>query len=112
MSPRFSDLQDPEDGHWRPFAYARQHLNFFRVHVLALCVFILESQRRNLYAIPCSTFTPLIFSAIFYASNGDYHISYIDALFNCVSAMTVCGLATVVRLCRSRGGYALNGSRT
>lgn len=42
-----------------------------------------------------STFTPLIASAIFYASNGDTHISYIDALFNCVSAVTVCGLATV-----------------
>jgi hypothetical protein len=42
-----------------------------------------------------STFTPLIFSAIFYASNGQNHISYIDALFNSVSAMTVCGLASV-----------------
>jgi Trk-type K+ transport system membrane component len=42
-----------------------------------------------------STFTPLIFSGIFYASNGANHISYIDALFNCISAMTVCGLATV-----------------
>ncbi|KAF5357330.1 hypothetical protein D9758_005883 [Tetrapyrgos nigripes] len=42
-----------------------------------------------------STFTPLFFSAIFYASNGAVHISYIDALFNCVSAMTVCGLASV-----------------
>ena len=42
-----------------------------------------------------STFTPLIFSAIFYASNGHVHIAYIDALFNSVSAITVCGLATV-----------------
>ena len=42
-----------------------------------------------------STFTPLIFSGIFYASNGEFHIDYIDCLFNCVSAMTVCGLATV-----------------
>jgi hypothetical protein len=42
-----------------------------------------------------STFTPLIFSGIFYASNGRYKISYIDSLFNCVSAMTVCGLATI-----------------
>lgn len=42
-----------------------------------------------------STFTPLILSAVFYASNGKYHISYVDALFNCVSAMTVTGLATV-----------------
>ncbi|KAF8891820.1 cation transport protein-domain-containing protein [Infundibulicybe gibba] len=55
----------------------RKHLNFYRIHIIVF------------------TFTPLIFSAIFYASNGRHHISYIDALFNCVSAMTVCGLATV-----------------
>ncbi|KAJ6589897.1 cation transport protein-domain-containing protein [Mycena vulgaris] len=55
----------------------RKQLNFYRVHILFF------------------TFTPLIFSAIFYASNGQYHISYIDSLFNCVSAMTVCGIATV-----------------
>ena len=42
-----------------------------------------------------STFTPLVFSGIFYASNQQHQISFIDALFNCVSAMTVCGLATV-----------------
>ncbi|TFL07165.1 cation transport protein-domain-containing protein [Pterulicium gracile] len=50
-------------------------LNFYRVHTLYI------------------TFTPLILSAIFYASNGQTHISYIDSLFNCVSAMTVTGLA-------------------
>ncbi|KAJ3972950.1 cation transport protein-domain-containing protein [Lentinula raphanica] len=55
----------------------KRHLNFYRIHILFF------------------TFTPLIFSAIFYASNGRFKISYIDALFNCVSAMTVCGLATV-----------------
>ncbi|KAJ7647734.1 cation transport protein-domain-containing protein [Roridomyces roridus] len=55
----------------------RQSLNFYRVHILFF------------------TFTPLFFSAIFYASNGQFRISYIDALFQCVSAMTVCGLATV-----------------
>lgn len=42
-----------------------------------------------------STFTPLVFSGIFYASNGQYPVSYVDSLYNCVSAMTVCGLATV-----------------
>jgi Trk-type K+ transport system membrane component len=42
-----------------------------------------------------STLTPLIFSGIFYASNGKYPVAYIDALYNSVSAMTVCGLATV-----------------
>ncbi|KAJ9114241.1 hypothetical protein QFC22_005693 [Naganishia vaughanmartiniae] len=38
--------------------------------------------------------TPLIISGIFYASNTEYHIDYIDSLFLCVSAMTVTGLAT------------------
>ncbi|KAG2356590.1 cation transport protein-domain-containing protein [Suillus spraguei] len=38
---------------------------------------------------------PLIFSGIFYASNGEYPVAYIDALYNSASAMTVCGLATV-----------------
>ena len=42
-----------------------------------------------------STFTPLIFSVILYASNGKHPLSYIDALFNSISATTVCGLATV-----------------
>ncbi|KAL5504739.1 hypothetical protein ACEPAH_7402 [Sanghuangporus vaninii] len=55
----------------------KNHLNFFRVHLLFF------------------TFSPLIFSAIFYAANGRNHISYIDSLFNSVSATTVCGLATV-----------------
>ncbi len=38
---------------------------------------------------------PLIASGILYASNGTNHVSYIDALFNCISAVTVCGLATL-----------------
>ncbi|KAJ7821116.1 cation transport protein-domain-containing protein [Mycena olivaceomarginata] len=59
---------------WRA---TRKHLNFYRVHILFF------------------TFTPLVFSGIFYASNGQYPVSYVDSLYNCVSAMTVCGLATV-----------------
>ncbi|KAG2043915.1 cation transport protein-domain-containing protein [Suillus americanus] len=55
----------------------RTHLNFFRIHVIFF------------------TLTPLIFSGILYASNGKYPVAYIDALYNSVSAMTVCGLATV-----------------
>lgn len=42
-----------------------------------------------------STFVPLITSGIFYAANGENHIDYIDALFNCISACVVCGLASV-----------------
>ena len=49
----------------------------------------------GLIILSLSTFTPLICSGIFYASNGRFHIAYIDALFNSVSAMAVCGLATV-----------------
>ncbi|QRV98028.1 potassium/sodium transporter [Ceratobasidium sp. AG-Ba] len=52
-------------------------LNFFRIHVLFF------------------TFTPLICASIFYAANGKYPVSFIDALFNCISAITVTGLATV-----------------
>lgn len=49
----------------------------------------------NLMTRVFSTLTPLIFSGILYASNGKYPVAYIDALYNSVSAMTVCGLATV-----------------
>ncbi|KAF8552943.1 TrkH-domain-containing protein [Imleria badia] len=59
------------------WATLRRHLNFFRIHLLFF------------------TFTPLVCSVILYASNGRYPIAYIDALYNSVSAVTVCGLATV-----------------
>ncbi|CDU22329.1 related to potassium transporter TRK-1 [Sporisorium scitamineum] len=59
-------------GHW-----CGKNLNFYRVHVLVF------------------TFTPLIAAAIFYACNGETHIKFIDALFCCVSAMTVTGLVTI-----------------
>jgi hypothetical protein len=38
---------------------------------------------------------PLIFSGIFYASNGRFHIQFTDTLFLCYSAMTDTGLSTV-----------------
>ncbi|OBZ69496.1 hypothetical protein A0H81_10410 [Grifola frondosa] len=64
--------------HSKPFAsYVRHHLNFYRVHIIFF------------------TFTPLIFSGILFACNGEFPIAYIDCLYNCVSAMTVCGLTTV-----------------
>lgn len=47
---------------------------------------------------PCSLLTvqvPLILSGIFYGISTAYQIDYIDCLFNCVSAMCVCGLATI-----------------
>ncbi|GAA5827392.1 hypothetical protein JCM5353_001456 [Sporobolomyces roseus] len=61
--------------------FASQHLNFYRIHLLFF------------------TFLPLIASAIFYASNGpspQNQIAYIDCLFLCFSAMTVCGLTTAL----------------
>ncbi|KAJ1305946.1 hypothetical protein OPQ81_010663 [Rhizoctonia solani] len=61
----------------RTWASFYESLNFFRLHVLFF------------------TFTPLISAAILYAANGLYPVSFIDALFNCVSAMTVTGLATI-----------------
>ncbi|KAI5890192.1 TrkH-domain-containing protein [Schizophyllum commune H4-8] len=64
----------PEGGLFRSI---RKHLNFYRVHLL------------------CFTFVPLILSGILYACNGRYPISYVDCLFVCVSAATVCGLATI-----------------
>ncbi|GAA5838941.1 hypothetical protein JCM3766R1_004535 [Sporobolomyces carnicolor] len=60
---------------------ASQHLNFYRIHLL------------------CFTFVPLIASGVFYASNGpspQNQIAYIDCLFLCFSAMTVCGLTTAL----------------
>ncbi|KIK97977.1 hypothetical protein PAXRUDRAFT_135185 [Paxillus rubicundulus Ve08.2h10] len=66
--------QAPSHRFWTSIS---RNLNFFRVHLLFF------------------TFTPLVFSGILYASNGRYPIAYIDALFNSVSAVTVCGLATV-----------------
>ncbi|GAA5892072.1 hypothetical protein JCM6882_005687 [Rhodosporidiobolus microsporus] len=63
-------------------AFASNHLNFYRIHLLVF------------------SFVPLIVSGIFYASNGpseENQISYIDALFMCTSAMTVTGLNSVLQ---------------
>ncbi|KAF8576740.1 TrkH-domain-containing protein [Ramaria rubella] len=55
----------------------KQESTFFRIHVL------------------CFTVIPLLFSGIFHGCNGRFHISYLDSLFLCYSAMTVTGLSTV-----------------
>ncbi|TFK50964.1 TrkH-domain-containing protein [Heliocybe sulcata] len=78
MQSRSDTLPKTEDPPKRDFwRYLRSHLNFYRIHIIVF------------------TFTPIIFSVILYGSNGKYPISYIDALFNSISAMAVCGLATV-----------------
>jgi hypothetical protein len=77
---------ESDDEAERPARHARKtrlpllssiHWNFYRLHAVAF------------------TFVPLIASGIFYGSNGRYHISYIDSLFLCTSAMSVTGLATI-----------------
>lgn len=57
--------------------YLLKEATFFRLHVVAF------------------TFVPLVCSGIFYACNGQYPVSYLDSLFLCYSAMTVCGLSTI-----------------
>lgn len=57
--------------------YIVQEATFFRLH---LCAF---------------TLIPLLSSGIFYASNGQFHIRFLDSMFLCYSAMTVTGLSTV-----------------
>lgn len=82
----------------RVSTYTKRHLNFFRIHLLLLYVqYLIPASRRKLLTngVLHSTFAPLILSAIFYACNGKYHVSYVDALFVCVSASTVTGLATI-----------------
>ncbi|KAF9007033.1 potassium transporter [Cyathus striatus] len=57
--------------------YILTEVTFFRAHLFAF------------------TIIPLIFSGIFFASNGRFPVKYIDSLFLCYSAMTVTGLSTV-----------------
>ncbi|KAF8070723.1 cation transport protein-domain-containing protein [Lyophyllum atratum] len=75
MSDNMSDDDDElaEGPTW--WRKIRKHLNFYRIHVIII--------------------TPIVFSGIFYASNGRYPVAYIDGLYSCVSAMTVCGLTTL-----------------
>ncbi|KAF8809851.1 potassium transporter [Phlegmacium glaucopus] len=57
--------------------YIVEEATFFRLHLIAF------------------TLIPLIFSGIFYASNGRFHVKFLDSMFLCYSAMTVTGLSTV-----------------
>ena len=71
--------------------------SIFFVSMFSSCQCYFQTKRCliNILTRCYSIITPLIFSAIFYAVNGETHVPYIDALFLCVSATTVCGLATV-----------------
>lgn len=57
--------------------FITEETTFFRIHIAAF------------------TLIPLIFSCIFYASNGRFHVSFLNSMFLCYSAMTVTGLSTV-----------------
>lgn len=83
--------REHEHSHWRKIV---RQLNFYRVHNIFLYGFDISGVF-NLIGSCRSAFTPLCVSIIFYVCNGRYKISYIDSLFNCFSAMTVCGLATI-----------------
>ncbi|KAF7302799.1 Potassium transporter [Mycena kentingensis (nom. inval.)] len=54
-----------------------EHGTFYRIH---LAVF---------------TIVPLVAAGVFYACNGRFHVSFLDSLFICYSAMTVTGLTTI-----------------
>ncbi|KAL6301984.1 cation transport protein-domain-containing protein [Sparassis latifolia] len=58
-------------------AYIKSRLNFFRIHLLSFLII------------------PLLFAVIFWASNGEYKIKFIDALFVCYSGVTGTGLTTI-----------------
>ncbi|RPD56080.1 TrkH-domain-containing protein [Lentinus tigrinus ALCF2SS1-7] len=55
----------------------RSHLNFYRLHLLGFVI------------------VPLIGAAILFASNGEFSVRFIDALYICVSGATGTGLVTV-----------------
>ncbi|OBZ71204.1 Low-affinity potassium transport protein [Grifola frondosa] len=59
------------------WSYIKSHLNFYRIHLL-LFIFI-----------------PLFSAIIFWASNGEFPVKFIDALFVCVSGVTGTGLSTI-----------------
>ncbi|BGP12490.1 hypothetical protein JCM10213_005472 [Rhodosporidiobolus nylandii] len=80
-APRLPDFLQRSSVWAKLSGFAANHLNFYRLHLL---IFI---------------FVPLIFSGIFYASNGpseENQIAYVDALFMVVSSMTVTGLNSVL----------------
>ena len=93
--PLVDDEPSEETPFRRLYLFLRGNLNFYRLHILYLCRIPHHLVVVSTLISLVSTCTPLIFSGVFYASNGLFHIAYIDALFNCVSAMAVCGLASV-----------------
>ncbi|PWN20324.1 TrkH-domain-containing protein [Microstroma glucosiphilum] len=76
--PTVPAFLQPANRFWnRVAALLRAELNFYRIHVLFF------------------VFVPLIAACIFWGSNEDNNIPFIDCYFVCVSAMTVTGLVTI-----------------
>ncbi|KAK7029888.1 potassium transporter [Favolaschia claudopus] len=69
-NPRKGIFTSISDFIWKHGTFYRLHLSFF-------------------------TIVPLIASGIFYGCNGRFHVSYLDSLFICYSAMTVTGLSVI-----------------
>lgn len=57
--------------------------------------FVTYSSHNPLTRLPYSLLTPLFWAVIFWASNGKFHIEFVDSLFICVSAVTGTGLTTL-----------------
>ncbi|RDB17612.1 Low-affinity potassium transport protein [Hypsizygus marmoreus] len=70
-------VQSPRSLGAKLINYIQAEATFFRIHLGAFVLI------------------PLISSGIFYASNGRFHVKFVDALFLCYSAMTATGLTTV-----------------
>ncbi|OSD05765.1 TrkH-domain-containing protein [Trametes coccinea BRFM310] len=70
-------LDSVSDYYARVRQWIEEEANFFRLHLIFF------------------TFTPLVAAGIFYGVNGEFHISFIDSLFVCYSALTVTGLSTI-----------------
>ncbi|KIK57497.1 hypothetical protein GYMLUDRAFT_98602 [Collybiopsis luxurians FD-317 M1] len=82
MPPRTAEAKVPSGNLFSRFYDRLENFilyesTFFRLHLFAF------------------VFIPLIASAVFWACNGRFTISYLDSLFLCYSAMTVTGLSTV-----------------
>lgn len=84
------------------YQFALNNLNFYRIHLLCFtfvsqpCSYTLPSWRLGFgEACQADSQIPLVVSGIMYGISTAYQIPYIDCLFNCMSAMTVTGLATI-----------------
>ncbi|KAJ6476359.1 potassium transporter [Mycena sanguinolenta] len=73
-----TEVNTPQKGVFATLSdFVWTHGTFYRFHMTAF------------------TIVPLLAAAIFYGCNGRFHVSFLDSLFICYSAMTVTGLSTI-----------------